>query len=440
MQASSVGIARGAELPESPGIGEVEGLVRELVSGLEMPPAPRPLRGRPPILPATALWSGLLVCVLRGWSSQLAIWRLLTQCGLWDLERVAVSDQAIYHRLARAGTAPLTTLFTQLTPLLAARLAPFLPQLVPPLAPFAADILVLDETTLDAVARRLPASDGTRPARRPLPGKLAGLFDVRRQSWRRLELLPDPHQNEKVAARSMLTDLAPGTLLLFDLGYYSYPWMDELSDRGLWWLTRLRRRTSYTIQHIHAAHGDTLDAIVWLGAHRSDRMARPVRLVQLRHGSQVHSYLTNVLDPERLPLAEVVALYARRWDIEMAVQLVKQHLGLRLWWSCKPVVVQQQLWGVLIIAQILQALRLEIAARAAVDIFEVSLPLLVRYAPIFAAQGQDPVAVFVEQGRAAAFIRPSRRIQPRAPDPPLAHAWSVGPGTLWRTPRYAGKQ
>lgn len=440
MPSRALVIARGAELAEPPGTGDVEVLLRELVSGLELQPARPPARGRPPILAATCLWSGLLVCVLRGCSSQLALWRLLTQCGLWDLGRVQVSDQAIYHRLARAGTAPLTALFAQVNQLLAERLEPLLPQVMPTLAAFARDILVLDETTLDAVARRLPASDGTLPPARVLPGKLAGLFDVRRQTWRRLELIDEPQQNEKVAARAMLAGLLPGTLLLFDLGYFGFAWLDELTSRELWWVTRLRRKTSYVVTHIHAQHGETLDAIVWLGAYRADRAGHPVRLVQLRHGSQVRSYLTNVLDPAQLPLAEVVALYARRWDIEMAVQLVKQHLGLRLWWSCKPVVIQQQLWGVVLIAQILQALRLEIAARAGVEIFEVSLPLLVQYAPIFAGQGEDPVTVFVTRGREAGFIRPSRRIQPHAPDPPLAHAWSIGPFELWRTPRYAGKQ
>jgi hypothetical protein len=42
-------------------------------------------------------------------------------------------------------------------------------------------------------------------------------------------------------------------------------------------------------------------------------------------------------------------------------------------------------WAVLIIAQILQALQIEIAARAEADPFEVSLALLVEYLPQFAS-------------------------------------------------------
>ena len=38
-------------------------------------------------LPALALWAGLLVCVLRGFASQLDLWRLLTLGQLWDYPR-----------------------------------------------------------------------------------------------------------------------------------------------------------------------------------------------------------------------------------------------------------------------------------------------------------------------------------------------------------------
>lgn len=95
----------------------------------------------------------------------------------------------------------------------------------------------------------------------------------------------------------------------------------------------------------------------------------------------------------------------------------------------------------LTIAQALQALRLEIAGRAGVDPFEVSLPLLVEYLPFFAARGLDPVAVFVEQGRALRLIRPSTRTAIAAPDiPPEDLTPRPDPLPLTRTPRYAQRK
>ena len=100
--------------------------------------------------------------------------------------------------------------------------------------------------------------------------------------------------------------------------------------------------------------------------------------------------------------------------------------------------VLQQVWAVLAIARVLQALRLEIAGRAGVDPYEVSLPLLVEYLPFFAARGLDPVAVFVEQGRALRFIRPSSRTVIVAPGiPPEDLAPRPPDLVLERPPRYA---
>jgi hypothetical protein len=378
----------------------------------------------------------LVVCVVRGFSSQLALWRLLSQLGLWSYPRFPVSDQAVYKRLAEGGTEAMEHLFAQVCQVLRPVLAPYAQTT---LAPFASEVYALDQTALDPVARKLPALRGTGtrdPAR--LPGKLDGLFDVRRQLWHRLTFSADPVQNEKVLARSLVRDLPAGALILADLGYFGFRWFDDLTDAGYWWLSRLRAKTSYQVVHTYYQDGETLDALIWLGAHRSDRAAHAVRLVQYRRGATLHRYLTNVLDPTVFPLHHLVAVYARRWDIEMAIQLIKEHLGLHLLWSAKPVVIQQQLWAVLIIAQVLQALRLQIAGQAEVDPFEVSLPLVVQYVPELARRGMDPVAFFVARGRAAGFIRPSRRLVHHAPRIPVQSLSPPPPDlVLQHVPRYA---
>ncbi len=427
-------------LPPPPAavVGDIERFLEALIADLT--PDERESRpGRPRILPALALWGGLLVCVLRGFAHQTALWRLLSQRGLWAYPRFPVSDQAVYTRLARGGTAALARLFAQVTATLTTRLAPYA---AADLAPFAADVVALDETALDPVARTLPALQGAAAddARR-LPGKLAGVFDLRRQQWRRVVHVPDPHQNEKVAARALLDGLARGTLILADLGYFGFAWFDALTARGFHWVSRLRAKTSYTVLHVFYQQGETFDGLVWLGAYRADRAAHAVRLVRFRLGSVTYTYLTNVLDPTVLSLREVARLYARRWDIERAFKTVKRHLGLHLLWSAKEVVILQQVWAVLITSQILQALQLEIAGRAGVDPFDVSLALLVEEAPRYAQAGQDPVAAFVAHGRAAGYIRPSRRTVNLAPHIPWHQLTPLPPHVvLVRTPRYAGRR
>ena len=421
-------------------IGEVEQFLSTLVADLPPDVREQPFarRGRPRILPSMCLWSALLVCVLRGFSSQMALWRLLAVQGLWHYPRFPVSDQAIYKRLAQAGTEPLQHLFANLTALLAERLEPWCDR---SLAPFASDVLAIDATTLDPLVRLLANPTDPGAPTKVLPGRLLGLFDVRRQQWRQLLHRPDPNENEKARARRLLVGLAGGTLVLGDLGFFSFEWFDGLTDAGHWWISRLRSRTSLEVVHTFYQDGDTRDQLAWLGRYRADRAKHMVRLVQYRHADVIHRYVTNVLEPSRLSLRDIAVLYARRWDIEMAVQLVKQHLGVRLWWSNNLTVVQHQLWATLIISQVLMALRWEIASRAGVGVFDVSMQLMVQYLPIYAAQGEDPVAAFVRDGRLAKFIRPSRRTVIRAPSIDPADIVAAPPDlVLHRTPHYARRR
>jgi hypothetical protein len=422
------------------GLGQVEEFLRRAVGRMQPTEEDTPRGvGRPRVLPSMCLWAGMLVCVLRGMGSQLELWRLLASKGLWEYPRFEVTDQAVYNRLASEGTRPLEELFGQVSALLKERLKPYE---LGGLASFAQEVVALDQSTLEKVARLVPTPRDANP-KELVAGKIAGLFDVRAQQWRRVMHIQEANENEKVSAKEMLSGLAPGAMVLFDLGYFSFEWFDHLTDSGYHYLSRMRAKTSYEVIHVY--HQDkeagTLDCVVWLGKHRADRAAHAVRMVRFRVGQKTHSYITNVLDPSLLALHKIPRLYARRWDFELAMKLVKRELGLHLLWGCKPVVVQQQVWAVLIIAQVLGALRMEVAARAGVEVEEVSMGLLVRYMPRFAGRGLDPLKEFVEQGRALGFIRPSRRIDRRAPEiaPERLRALPESVA-LVRKPRYSGRR
>ena len=141
-------------LPDAAIVGDIEQFPRAAISQLTpVWEEAAPGVGRPRVLPALCLWAGLLVCVVRGFTSQLALWRLLHVQGLWHYPRFALSAQALSQRLGQAGTAPLAQRFGQVRAVLAARLHPYSAYT---LAPFASEVLALDEPTLDGVARHLP--------------------------------------------------------------------------------------------------------------------------------------------------------------------------------------------------------------------------------------------------------------------------------------------
>ncbi len=412
----------------------IESVLADLIPRLG--PAPSP-RGRPEILPGALLWTGLLVCILRGATSQQALWRLLSHTGLWHFPQTPVSAEAVRIRLQRAGPTVMRDLFVQVTAELATQVSDDAT-----LAPFAPGVFAIDETTLDGVARTLPT---LRPVPagddRLLPGKLITSFDVRTQQFHTVLTTDLPRQNERVAARDLVATLPVGSLILADLGYFGFEWFDDLLDAGFSFVSRLRAKTTFEVVHILSAAGEVRDELIWLGTYRADQAKHLQRLVTVPVGQAVHRYLTSVLDPTALPVADVVRLYARRWNIEEAFKTVKRDLGLHLPWSAQWELILTQVWGVLLIAQIATALRAQIAERAGIDLFDVSLTLLLRDLPYLVRD--DPVDLVGHVARLpvvkGGYLRPSRRVRYVIPDDlPVTPR---PPGlVLTRTPRYGGRR
>src|SRR5258708_6225500 len=117
-------------------------------------------RGKPATLSALHLCLGIVLCGLQGFGSQLKLWRRLCL-----------------------------------------------------------EVLALDESTLDAVGRWLPALRLLLPGDPGLlAGRISALFDLRRQQWVRVELWQEATANCKLQARLLLEGLQASTLLLFDRG------------------------------------------------------------------------------------------------------------------------------------------------------------------------------------------------------------------------------
>jgi hypothetical protein len=397
--------------------------------------------GRPVSLPSVMLWMAVLVAVLRGLKSQRAIWRLLAAGGWWKQPSYDIGDQAVYKRLEQDGWQPLAQLFERVSQLIAHWLRPALQayhQRHAPLAPFAKEVVALDEMCLDQVSRRLPTLRHLKKGDTPLlPGKLVALFDVRLQQWRAIEYIASAKENGMKRAYRMLASVKAGTtLVLADLGYFSFRWFDELTELGYSWISRVKENTSVAVVHTYYQAGETFDRLVWLGAWNI-KGKYVVRQVQFRQGGELRQYFTNVCNPTVLPMAEIARLYARRWDIELAFLTLKRELGLHLIWSSKSVVVLAQVWACLIIAQVMQALRMEVALRAEVDPFDVSLPLLFEALPQFSSQGYDGIVECVRQGRRLGIIRPSTRLRIQAPEIAREQLMPLPPETvLCRQPCY----
>ena len=380
-------------------------------------PERRP-RGRPPRLSLQQLYLALLLGILRQTPHLSTIWRRLYLEDTGPFAPVHVTYEALRKRLLSAGTTALAQLFETVCAGLGLWSQAQQPSALA-LAPFASQVVALDESTFDRL-RRLTADLRDLPAgdAHLLPGKLAGLFDLRLQRWVLVAVRADVLASCNTGILCLLEGLAPGSLILADLGYFSFPWFDYLTGQGYWWVSRLKEGVTYQLKEVLAYddHSGLLDAIVWLGKYRADRAAHAVRLVCFSsHGTQ-YRYLTNVLDARCLSLRDIAQLYARRWDIELAFKLLKCELGLHLWWGARPELVLIQLWLALILAQLLHALQVHIAVQADVEPFDVSLHVLVEVLAITPPGSLPVITHLVQHGRVLGLIRPSSRLTVVVPE------------------------
>jgi hypothetical protein len=173
---------------------------------------------------------------------------------------VWLTRNGLVKRLLQAGLAPLQELWESTN----ARLAHIGPWAVSAeLAVFARGNFSLDETRLDTIGRYLkPLRSLSTHDPACFAGKLVGLFDVRNQRWSRLEWREDVHENCRVDILDFLQGRSADSLLLFDLGYFSFPFFDTLTQRKVWWVSRYRENTSYSIAHVFYRHCEKLDALI----------------------------------------------------------------------------------------------------------------------------------------------------------------------------------
>jgi hypothetical protein len=107
-------------------------------------------------------------------------------------------------------------------------------------------------------------------------------------------------------------------------------------------ITRAKTNLAYHLERTLVRTAHVHDLVIWIGPS-DDRQL--VRLIAVLHRGKWYRYLTNELDPERLPTEYVVALYWQRWRIEDAYAIVKRLLGLAYFWCGSQNAVQLQVWA-----------------------------------------------------------------------------------------------
>lgn len=244
--------------------------------------------------------------------------------------------------------------------------------------PWASGVFAVDDTTLDALARKVDELKlQAKGKAATLGGRLACALNLVTGTWAEVLYDSDSAANEKSHVRALLQRLGMDALVILDLGYYSFELFDWMTRSYVWYVTRLRAGAAFRVLQVFKDEPLVRDRLVLLGT-RDNHAGYPVRLVELYIKGSWHGYVTNQLDVALLGPEIVWALYEQRWTIEMAFFSLKRILGLASLRACHVNGVLWQIWATLTVYQVLQHLRLTVAVAAGWQEDEVSWEMLLR--------------------------------------------------------------
>lgn len=168
-------------------------------------------------------------------------------------------------------------------------------------------------------------------------------------------------ENEMNLAAQLIDSTPDHSLTLFDKGFYSlgllHQWQSTGTERH--WLLPLRKGAQYRVIRKLSSGNELVQLTTSLQARKKWPglpQTMEARLLSKTIKGKRVQILTSMVDSRRYPPADIVDLYAHRWEIELGYREMKQYmlqnrLTLR---SKKPEMVRQELWGVLLAYNLLR--------------------------------------------------------------------------------------
>jgi Insertion element 4 transposase N-terminal/Transposase DDE domain len=232
-------------------------------------------------------------------------------------------------------------------------------------------------------------------------------------------------ESEVQLAQEVLDQLQPDMLCLADRGFFSYQLWQRAGKTGAALVWRVKKNLRLPVRQ-RLSDGSYLSQIYASARDRRlDRGGVWVRVIEYRlegieDGEPLYRLVTNLLDEQAAPAAELAALYHERWEIESAFDELKTHLRGRqiVLRSKTPELALQEFYGLLLAHFAVRSLMHQAALQGKVDpdklsfvhavrVIKRKLPTVLAFPP--SAQSRDP------RGRARRDSGGPSQLQPRPP-------------------------
>ena len=195
-------------------------------------------------------------------------------------------------------------------------------------------------------------------------------------------------EGENALAGGVLETLRKGDLIVADRLFAGAALYAGYLRRGLEFITRMHQRlkTSRLKKLVRYGRHDFITELTVGPSYRCDDPTLPetvrVRVIRSKvtiRGKETTLWLvTSLLDAERYPAEEIVALYGRRWKIETLFEELKVKLGADVLRSKTPENIRKEVAARMLTLNVLRTIMLESAIRAGVRPERISFVHAVR--------------------------------------------------------------
>ena len=301
---------------------------------------------------------------------------------LW-VPRIKVSMQAIHERLRVIPSHLFMNVLMEVLPIFRRRWEERkrpLPEAMAWVRDRYSQVLICDGSTLDALIRKTGLL--IEEVKHPLAGRMIGLLDAlsRLPVW--IGYSDDETAHDQRFWGDILERVVPGALLIFDLGFTNYLRFAQMTRDGITFVTRAKTNMAYQVVYAIQRTASLHDLVVWIG-DPDNGTYQQVRLVKLLYQGKWYEYLSNELDPSRLPAQILVAVYRQRWRIEDAFLITKSLLGLSYFFCGADNAISLQVWATWLLYAVLVDLTDMVAEALAKPFADISMEMVYRALPFY---------------------------------------------------------
>ena len=159
-------------------------------------------------------------------------------------------------------------------------------------------------------------------------------------------------------ARSL--NVEAGTIMVFDRGYIDFPWLQSLTERGVWFVSRLRRSDPVEVIKDNLSQSPSViaDELIRVGKVRADGF-QPLTLRRVTVFDDKGEPFQIVTNNFQLAATTIGKLYRDRWQIEIFFKAIKQNLHIKTFVGTSANALKIQVWAALTTLVLLKFLQLK---------------------------------------------------------------------------------